>query len=262
MAKMLDLKIYNMVRASIFGFLLFMWVLLMVPPVTLMHALKRKAQRARLIEFACKGVLAILNVHVKVVGELSAARPLLLVSNHVSYMDIPIIASVIEARFTPKSEIARWPLIGYCCKLFDCIFIDRNPKQIAKGQEDLSTALAEGSIVSLFPEATTGDGIHLLPFKPAFFDVAVAAEGMPPVVVQPVAILYKTISGLPIDSSQWPSVAWYGDMTLLPHMLGMLVMGRIGVELHLLPPITPQMGQDRKQLAALAQQAVSECLSG
>jgi 1-acyl-sn-glycerol-3-phosphate acyltransferase len=197
-------------------------------------------------------MLWLCGVRVTVIGECVDTRPLLVVSNHLSYLDIPILGSVVDMRFVPKKEVASWPIIGFICKIIDAVFVDRNVKKIGEGQKALRAALSVGEVVALFPEATTGDGRHMLPFKPAFFE---AAAG---VMIQPVAICYRKICGLPIDYGQWSLIAWYGDMLLLPHLWHLLSLGNIDVELHFLPPIS-SLGMDRKSLAAAAQEAITSC---
>ncbi len=250
-----------MVRTVFYSFILVMWLLVWLLPISLAHYLHKKPWRNAMLQRVNRGILRILNVQVILVGELPIERPVFLVSNHISYLDVPIIASVIDARFTPKSEIASWPFIGYCCRLFDSVFITRDAKNIEHGKQALSKALNEGAVVLLFPEATTGDGVHMLPFKPAFFDVAVVEGNNIPVIIQPLAIRYMKISGLPIDKGQWPNVAWYGDMALLPHFINLISLGKIEVELHVLPIIIPQAGQDRKQLAKATETAIEQALT-
>ena len=77
--------------------------------------------------------------------------------------------------------------------------------------------------------------------------------------MQPVAIAYRKIRGLPIDYGQWPLIAWYGDMVLLPHLWKLLSLGRIGVELHFLPVIS-SVGEDRKTLATQAHDIIETTL--
>ena len=165
----------------ILSLLLFaVWTILWFPFVALAYLFKKKTLRGRMVKIACKGMLLLLGVRVKLVGEESPTRPLLLVSNHLSYLDIPILAGAIDCRFVPKKEIAGWPIIKTICKIQDVVYIDRHPSKIGEGNHAIGGALAAGEVVALFPEATTGDGKHLLPFKPAFFQSAQGA------LVQPV----------------------------------------------------------------------------
>src|SRR5690606_339385 len=138
----------------------------------------------------------------------------LLVSNHLSYTDIFILASQVDVCFTPKSEIADWPIIGYLCKLNRCIFVDRRRSKVKDTANPIQEALQNGDVVSLFPEGTTNNGVSLQPFKSSFFSLAESME----LNVQPAAITYTHINRLPVDSTQWPKLAWYGDSDLVSHL--------------------------------------------
>lgn len=233
--------------------LIFLWVLLWFFPVAVAHFLKRKSWRATMVQAASSGILYLCGVHVKTYGAASDKRPLMAVSNHLSYMDIPVLASVMDCRFAPKKEVAGWPFIGWICRIVDVVFIDRSIRKIEEGRKAIRDKLAQGEIVSLFPEATTGEGRHLLPFKAAFFEVDEE------VMIQPVAIAYRKIRGLPIDYGQWPMIAWYGDMLLLPHIWKLLSIGRIDVEVHFLP-LLDRSDCDRKILASRAHDAIEDIL--
>ena len=233
--------------------LIALWLMLWVLPIALARACNKKKLRGKIINLTCGGMLRACGVRTTIIGKCAKNRPLLVVSNHISYLDVLILGSAMDCRFVPKKEIAGWPVIGWLCKIQDAVFVDRSPAKIAEGREAMTAAFAAGEIVSLFPEATTGEGKHMLPFKPAFFE---AARG---VMVQPVAICYRKINGLPMDYGQWPHIAWYGDMELLPHLWHLLSLGKIEVELHFLPPIS-SIGQDRKTLATQAQEAIAERL--
>jgi 1-acyl-sn-glycerol-3-phosphate acyltransferase len=207
-----------------------------------------------------KGIAVIAGIKLTVRGGLSTARPLLVVSNHVSYLDVIVLGGVFPFRFTPKQEIAGWPAIGAICKTTGCVFVDRSAKKIHESTEKIRTALQQGEVISLFPESTTGTGIKTLPFKPAFFHLADAPIAGAELAVQPAAIIYTHIRGLPIDSCQWPTIAWYGDMVLLPHLWHLLKLGRIKATLEFLPPASLKEHGDRKGLAAHCQSAISAAI--
>lgn len=241
-----------MTRAIIL-LLVVLWIMFWIPLVAVAYFLDKKKLRARMAHVLSHGLLLLLGVRVKVIGSIEPGRPLLLVSNHLSYLDIPVLSSAVDVRFVPKKEIARWPVINFLCKIQDVVYVDRSPGKIGEGNQAIADMLARGEVVALFPEATTGDGKHLLPFKPAFFE---AAQGA---LVQPVAIAYRRIRGLPIDYGQWPFVAWYGDMSLLPHLWQLLSLGKIEVELMFLPAVESG-GVDRKVLASQTHDAIAHAL--
>jgi 1-acyl-sn-glycerol-3-phosphate acyltransferase len=240
--------------------LLMMWILLCIPPAWLAKVMHKTAARDRIVQCCYGGILRIIGIRLSVQGQMSNARPLLLVSNHVSYLDVIIMGSQPGVRFTPKSEIARWPLVGFICRLCECVFIDRRPEQVQEMGGRVQAALEGGAVISLFPEATTGDGLHLLPFKSGFFSLAEKGAGEKPLLVQPVAIAYTRLCRLPIDRTQWPQLAWYGDMDLAPHLLNLLTLGAIDAELTYLPPLSMAECGDRKQMAKAAQDAIAQAL--
>lgn len=229
-----------------------------LPPVWLATRLGKKNSKQRLVQRAYKTLARIAGLRIVTVGQPCDARPLLLVSNHISYFDIMVLGAALPVRFTPKADIRSWQVIGSLCGMLGCIFIDRNSSAAPRAKDDISAALAEGDIVSLFPEATTGDGVHLQPFRSAMFSVAEGGNTSP-VWVQPAVIEYTDIWKLPIDSEQWTQIAWYGDMDLLPHLWNALKIGSIGVRLTFLPPVATA-GADRKQLAARCQEAIAHHL--
>jgi 1-acyl-sn-glycerol-3-phosphate acyltransferase len=185
---------------------------------------------------------------------------LLVVSNHLTYMDIPVLASQFAMRFTPKSEIAKWPFIGFLCRITDCVFVDRRPGKVKDTADMLHNVLARGEILSFFPEATTGNGIHVLPFKSSFFSLAEEEFSGQRLMVQPVAMTYTRVRNLPIDSMLWHKIAWYGDTELVPHLMEFLKLGAMHVDLHFLPPVSMEQYADRKELAQYCQQVITNVI--
>lgn len=220
--------------------------------------LRKYILRDHIARFCCKLLLWVAGVRVEVYGKISGERPLLLVTNHVSYMDVLILASLAPVRFTPKSEIAAWPVIGGICRLMDAVFVDRRPESILEVKRALQSTLERNEVLCLFPEATTGNGIHMHPFKPSFFSLAEEKIDGEPLHVQPAAIAYRRIHRLPIDRTQWPKIAWYGDMELVPHLLQFLELSRVDVQVIFLPPA--EQGTDRKAMAAACQESISKAI--
>ena len=214
-----------------------------------LHMLGLNEKRQRIAFLGYKGCAKILGLRVQVTGEIAQNFRLMLVSNHISYLDIFVLGSLLPLRFAPKAEIARWPLVGGLSKLAGCIFIERRASAARHSGTSLKAALEEGVPLCLFPESTTGEGKRLLPFKSALLDVEQAT-------VQPVRLRYTHINGLPIDSAQLHRIAWYGDMELWPHAKELLNMARIGVQVQFLPPIEASTQPDRKALAATCRHAL------
>ncbi|MCE2926433.1 MAG: 1-acyl-sn-glycerol-3-phosphate acyltransferase [Rickettsiales bacterium] len=239
-----------MLKAAAKSILIVVWIALFYLPVFLCHRFGYHLQRDRMVRLCHAGLLYLIGIKVNVVSEPSSQRPLLLVSNHLSYLDIPILASQFPVCFTPKAEIAKWPVIGSICRITGSLFITRKTSAIEGVSKELVSALSKGTPVCLYPEGTTGNGQEIKPFKSSFFSLAEQDFDGRKLLVQPVAIAYRSIRKLPIDRSQWPELAWYGDMELLPHLWNLLLLGHIQVDLAFLEPVTIERFSDRKELAA------------
>lgn len=182
-----------------------------------------------------------------------AAGPVLLVSNHISWLDIVAIGAVVPVRFVAKSDVARYPLVGVLARLQRTIFIDRTRHTDAgRAAREMGAALGAGERVLLFPEGTSDIGTHVLPFKSALMGTAGNAA------VQPMAIAYTAISGLPLSRHERPNIAWVGDMGLDDNLWQILSSGTKSVSIAFGIPIAP--GADRKALAAKAETEVRKLL--
>lgn len=237
------------------------WIGLWYLAVTAAKKLRKHELADRMILWCNRGILAIVSVQLTVRGEPAKERPLLLVSNHISYLDILLLGTQITVRFTPKSDIAAWPVVGKIAVLCEAIFVDRRPGMVKAMNQSIHKVLSENKVVALFPEATTGDGIHMEPFKPGAFSLAdTPFEDGRHLYIQPVALTYTHIRKLPIDRTQWPDIAWYGDMDLVPHLMNLLALGPLQAEMVFLPPIEVKQEQDRKELATLCHKAISDAI--
>ena len=235
------------------------WLLLVYGALVVARLLRNTGLRDSVVRVCNHGLLVIIGIKLTVSGELAAERPLLLVTNHLSYLDIIVIAACCNTKFTPKSDIGRWFFVGSFCKLCGSIFIDRRADKVGAMKQVLHDALASGEAVCLFPEATTGSGIRVKDFKSGFFNLAKEDFGGKPLQIQPGAVVYTHIGGLPIGRDQWPSIAWYGDMELAPHLWQLLMLPSITAEMVFLPPVAIE-NADRKKLAAACQEAVAEAI--
>jgi len=207
--------------------------------------------------------LRLLGVRVLVTGAPGKARPLLLVANHVSWLDISVLGSIAPLSFVAKSEVAGWPVFGLLAKLQRTIFVDR-ARRSASGDtvERVARRLARGDIVVLFAEGTSGDGNRVLPFRSSLLGAAeraLAASGT--AHIQPVAIAYVRMHGLPLGRQHRAHVAWYGAMDLIPHLKRLIAIGGIDVRV-VFGAVTPLAeGADRKRIAGAAGAAVARVVA-
>lgn len=201
----------------------------------------------------------LLGIRIHVHGAASTDRPLLLVANHVSWLDIMVLSAVMPLSFIAKLEVGNWPFIGLLAKLNRTVFVDRDRRhRTGDAAAEIAQRLGEGTVMVLFAEGTSSNGIHVLPFRTALVGGAVraaqAAGGS--VTLQPLAINYTQLHGLPIGRFHKPRVAWYGDMSMAPHLWWVLKHGEIDVDVAFGEPLRLEEGADRKRAARQAEESV------
>ncbi|QIB33864.1 lysophospholipid acyltransferase family protein [Ancylobacter pratisalsi] len=198
-------------------------------------------------------LLALIGVRVTVVGAPAEVRPLMILSNHVSWLDIPVLGSRLPLCFVAKSEVSRWPGIGLLAKLQRTIFVDRASRTATgKVAGEMAARMNGGDAVVLFAEGTSSDGNRVLPFRSALVGAARQAVGSEAgAAIQPLAIAYVGQGGISLGRARRPLVAWYGDMDLAPHLMTVLRRGAIDVELHFGSVVEP--GERKKATQAAAQ---------
>ena len=227
--------------------------MLMASVIALGERLGFKAPIERRQRWTClfmKRLVAALPFDVRVIGELPQ-RPMLWVSNHVSWTDIPLLGMLLPLSFLSKAEVRHWPVAGWLAEKAGTLFIRRGSGDSRLINQRLAEQLHRGRNLLIFPEGTTTNGESLRTFHGRLMASALEAG----VAVQPVAISYRR-DGVP--DAQAPFI---GDDDLLSH-LGRLLRGERGsVHIQLLEPI-PSQGLDRAELARQAQQAVRLALFG
>jgi lyso-ornithine lipid O-acyltransferase len=171
--------------------------------------------------FVCR----VLGIRITVKGTPPQAAVLIL-SNHVSWLDVPVIASLIPLSFVAKQEIGGWPFFGTLARLQRSVFVDRTRRHATTAANAMiAERLAAGDAIVLFAEGTTGDGTRLLPFRTALVGAAqrLMAEGAGrQVELKPLSVAYVGRHGLPLGRAGRSTVAWFGDLDLMPHFLGIL----------------------------------------
>jgi 1-acyl-sn-glycerol-3-phosphate acyltransferase len=208
-------------------------------------------------------VCFLIGVRIKVTGAPAADRPLLLLSNHTSWLDIPVLASVAPVSFIAKKEVATWPVVSFLAKAQRSVFIDRDRRHATGAHADeVAGRLSKGDIMVLFAEGTSSDGNIVLPFRSALIGAAQRAiDDGETATVQPVAVSYQRMLGLPLGRQHRPLVAWYGGTDLLPHLKRVLSEGGIDVHVVFGPAHRLTARDDRKTVAQEAGQLVRRLVS-
>ncbi|HYM33578.1 MAG TPA: lysophospholipid acyltransferase family protein [Candidatus Cybelea sp.] len=201
-------------------------------------------------------ICRLLRVTIETRGRMSNGRPVLFVCNHVSWIDITVLAKLLPASFIAKREVAGWPFFGMLAKLQRSVFIDRRARATANHRDEMTVRLERGDNLILFPEGTSSDGIHVLPFKSAFFSLAERTVRGRPLTVQPVSIAFSRLNSLPVSRRTMPIYAWVGDEDLVPHLWRFLSVGPITVVVEFHPPVTIANFASRKALSAYCRETI------
>jgi 1-acyl-sn-glycerol-3-phosphate acyltransferase len=228
-------------------------------------ALRRRWPLARTLPvFFHRMVCALLRVRIQQIGAPTSRRPLLIIANHLSWLDISVLSTLLPLSFIAKSEVASWPVFGTFARLQRSIFIDRARRQ-ATGAANavIAERLGQGDAIVLFAEGTTSDGNRVLPFRSALVGgarEAMAASGQSdrPVMVQPLTIDYLRRGGLPLGRADRPSIAWYGAMELVPHLLALMHGPPLDAVAVWGEPIPFGSDSDRKRVTKRAEQAIRD----
>lgn len=209
--------------------------------------------------------LKVLGVRVRVTGTPAVDRPLLLAANHVSWLDIVVLGALQPVCFIAKSEVATWPVFGLFARLQRSVFVERDRRtRTGEQARAIGERLANGDAMVLFAEGTTGGGNRILPFRSSLVGAARAAldaTGHSHVLVQPVAIAYTRLQGLPMGRQWRPLVAWIGDEDLPPHLMRLMREGAVDVTVAFGEPIAFDRDGDRKRVTAEVEAAVAAMLA-
>ena len=199
--------------------------------------------QAEWLHCACALIVRRLSMRVSASGPLPVSG--LIVSNHLSHLDILLYAAVMPCVFVSKSEVLSWPMFGILARCGGTIFVERRRRHgVADPGASIAAALTAGIPVVLYPEGTSSDGSVVLPFHSSFLQPAVTT-GMP---VVPAAIAYLVASGSEVD------LCYYGEISFFPHLLG--VLGRDCVEARIIFSEGQRTYTDRKAAAKAARSDV------
>jgi lyso-ornithine lipid O-acyltransferase len=206
-------------------------------------------------------VATLLGIRINQVGRRCNDQPLLILSNHVSWLDIIVITALTPVVFVAKHEIASWPLFGWLAKLQRSVFIERQRRhKTGEAATEMASRLRGGDAVVLFAEGTSSDGNRILPFRSALVGAVHHTIGdethHASVTVQPLSLAYTGIGGVQSGRALRDKLAWYGDIDLVPHMLGVLLSGAVDVTVSWGAPVAYDVNADRKQIARTAEDAV------
>lgn len=233
------------------AFLLVGWLSIITLVVVVMGAGGSWKARRRVAKVSLmwgKGLAWIFGIKVKIIGDPKRISGGLVVSNHTSYVDILIHAGVWPIRFAAKESIKHWPFIGWFLILGRPVWIDRGSVSKSKiAEREFRDTMANDILLLVYPEGTTTSGKDgILEFKSTPFEAAAQGNNW----IMPSIIRYS-------DTPDGKPVAWYGDMTFLPHLWRIFGYKRIYAEITVMEPFKPE-GRDRKELAVFTHEKMQK----
>ena len=210
--------------------------------------------RTRIVRRWSAGLMRILNVRIRLQGVVPdlSAQNIMLVANHVSWLDIYLLNAVRPARFVSKSEVRAWPVVGWLAHKTGTLFIDRTKRSdTARVNQEMSAALSNGGCLAVFPEGTTSNGTLLRAFHASLLQPAVHSQS----TLWPAAIRYAHA-----DGSLNTAPAYADEISFGTSLAQILSQPVIHVELVFAPPI-PAHGRTRRELARHAEQTIASVLN-
>jgi 1-acyl-sn-glycerol-3-phosphate acyltransferase len=202
-------------------------------------------------QFVCRSAMAILGIRYTVRGK-ALRDPGAIVANHSSWLDIFTLNAAARVYFVSKEEVHGWPGIGVLARATGTVFITRKGTEAKKQQELFEARLKAGHKLLFFPEGTSTDALHVLPFKSTLFQAFFTVQTSPPMQVQPVTVVYHAPEGE--DARHY---GWWGDMEFGPHLLMVLADRRGGaVEVIFHAPVTVAAFENRKVLANYCERVI------
>ena len=226
--------------------------ILLVIPLCFLILVVGKKQQERIIQYWCKKLLSIFEIKVDLKGAevfLFNQKKYLIVSNHISWLDIIVIQSIKPSIFVAKSDVASWPLFGWVAHMTGTIFIKRDKvSDIKKALKKIKRRLIKRS-VCIFPEGTSTNGRYVLPFKSNLFQSSIDSNRG----ILPICLRYEE------DDTCTDKVAFVGDMSLVDSIKKIKNERRIKAVVDVLYPIKPR--GNRKELASYTHELIHKNLS-
>jgi 1-acyl-sn-glycerol-3-phosphate acyltransferase len=208
-----------------------------------------RAQRAKWLHLCCATAMRRLGVHIHLSGNIPSSG--LITANHLSYLDIMVLSAICECSFVAKRQVRHWPVFGWMATMSGTVYVDRErPMATGEVNDQLAAALRTGQLIVMFPESTSTDSSHVLPFRSSLFAPAVTEQ-------QPITPAYLHYEAA--DGNVAQDVCYWGDMTFFPHLFRLLGLRHVETYVRF---GDPQGGfTDRKQAAKEMHDRVLELAS-
>ena len=203
-------------------------------------------------------VCRLLGIRLTITGAIARDKPVLVIANHSSWLDIPVLSAVAPVSFIAKKEVAGWPFVSQLARLQRSVFVDRTRRTtVGATTSEMTQRFSDGDTLVLFAEGTSTDGNRVLPLRTSLFGAVMPSangdKAPPTMVVQTCAVVYGHLHGLPINRGGKPLVGWYGDMAMGSHAWALLKAGPLDVSITIGEAVAISSFKDRKEVARHAE---------
>ena len=240
---------------AIFRITAFIFWTLVMASLFLLASVFIKRKKNALLKRHHAGCCRIFNITVQTHGKISDKPKTIYVANHASYIDIPILGSVLEGQFVAKSDVANWPIIGHLAKLQNTLYVERRASQAKKQSAFLGEALSRGGNLIIFPEGTNTLGDEVKRFKSSLFGEEVMAQNPH---IQPVAVAYSMPDGSRMSEAYRPFYGWPLEMGFFPHFVEMAKQKGMQADITFHNGFDCNASTDRKEILNTAQALVEK----
>ncbi|MCB0349241.1 MAG: 1-acyl-sn-glycerol-3-phosphate acyltransferase [Bdellovibrionales bacterium] len=200
-----------------------------------------------------KWMLVALGIKINIKGQVNNVQGKLIVCNHMSYLDVFMLAALYPTSYVTSVEMRDTPVLGWLCRLGSCVFVERRNKvNIQNEIKEITQALQKNLTVTIFPEATSTNGDEVIRFRKPLFNAALFAKAD----VLPICINYRRLDGKEVNKENRDDVCWYGDMSFGPHFLKYFRYSRFEVDIEFLPVIPFSETRDLDTLVNMSHTAV------
>ena len=250
-----------MIKARLFcKFFLFALNCMCVVPLQTLILLITKGPAAYILPHIWHRIVCfIFGIQIDIHGTPHTDKQTLYMCNHLSYLDIPAIASILKASFVAKSEVEGWPVFGFLSTLQQTAFIQRKRSETARQKETLQNRIRRGESLIIFPEGTSTSGFEVVPFKSSLFALAMNEEPNT-LYLQPMTLQILEVNGKRPETKEGHDVyAWPRDVDidLADHLVRFAKTSGARLKLTFHPPLKATDYKNRKVLAKACYDAVS-----
>ncbi len=213
-------------------------------------------KRSHLLMRYCRLGLKVMGVQLTMDKRIDASMEnRLIVCNHLSYMDILLLSSVVPTSFVTSMEIKNDPFLGRLSELASCLYVERRSrKNLSNEISDITNALKNGLNVTIFPEATSTNGEQVLRFRRPLYNSALHSQKR----TLPLCINYRKLNDQLITKQNRDSIFWYDKMAFFPHLWNFLSLSSIEVSISVLDEVSYSQDLDAADIAEQTHKMVSE----